>query len=190
MKTRVLAGALGILVLATIAPAHADPVRRVRLDGTATMELVRKHSYWEPYDVDAQWAQIRFEVSGLSTDASYEGVGFGTATITRGDEVTSLQVSGSLRPPLGSGGLARLGGVDAQGNDYCFEIWDLSDAPTPRPDSTIAAFMPAADEYREIAEYSVQEGGVYTAIDLCADLLYREKSVQAGDYTIAFEEFA
>lgn len=186
---RILTAGLIAGLLATVQPANAIPPRVVELTGTATMELNERVSMWDPYDVDPEWVEITFDVTGVMADG-YQAIGRGTASIVRGDTVTTIPVQGSMRPPLGSGGEARLGGSDRDGNDYCFVIRDQSDAPSPRPDRTIAAFMQASEGLREFVEYSIEHGAVYTAMDLCADLLYRETWVQSGDYTIAFEDLA
>ena len=168
-------------LLATLAPAVGDAApQTMTLTGTATMEIHERIVWGDPYSLETSVVEATFDVTGIPTDG-YNAVAVGTATLVEGDRSTVVYVQGSMHPPLGSGGEAQLGGVDEDGNVYCFGIYDYADAPSPRPDRTIAAFRVAED-------YIANPGTLAPPWDLCLDLYYKHASVLDGDFSIAFSD--
>lgn len=184
-----------LLVLATVpamlvTPGHAAPAT-MTLTGTATMEIHERTVYADPYALETSIVETTLDVNGVSAGGSTAN-GFGTATLVEEDRTTVVYVSGSMHPPLGSGGEAHLSGLDADGNLYCFGIYDYSDAPSPRPDRTIAAFTVASTYLSEYAAAAAaaaaSQPGILLPSDLCYDLLYKHAWVLDGDFTIALSD--
>ena len=182
LRSIVLAGWVVIFPVFVAPPTHA---LSNTFAGTAAIELHERLVHGDPYALNTSIVQLVIELDDLSV-APGSSVAIGTAIVRRDDLETTIRIEGSMYPPQGSGGKVWAGGVGDDGNTYCFVISDAADAPSPRPDRTIAAFEPAdARVAAEAGKVLANPFPLPLPDDLCSDLLYRETYVLSGDFSFS-----
>ncbi|HVL33518.1 MAG TPA: hypothetical protein VM600_08055 [Actinomycetota bacterium] len=132
---------LMVACLAVLAPgaARADVIR---FDGDARIDLYERLDHNDTSRTKVSEVDLDIELHGArGLGSSADAIGHATIKRTDGS-TTTIALNGGMYPPEGSGGFVHATGVGNDDSIYCFRIWDLSDAPTPRPDRVIAAFEP------------------------------------------------
>lgn len=174
---RALVLTVGCLALLAPSAAKADVIL---FEGSARgVNLYERLDHQDSQAVEATPVYLSIEMHGARGPHSQTAEAHGTAVIERPDgSWTTIALEGPMYPPEGSGGLVHVAGLGDDDSLYCFRIWDLADAPTPRPDRIIAAFEPL-DRFTEGFLAFPSSPALY---DICYTLDYRTDWVNDGDF--------
>lgn len=178
MRRAILLAAACLTVLAPGA-ARAD---MLRFEGQARIDLYGRLDHDDAGRVEVTAVDLSIELHGARGPLGQTAEAIGEATIDRGNgSPARIALIASMYPPEGSGGFVHATGSGDDGSVYCFRIWDLADAPTPRPDRVIAAFEPID---RFTAGFTATPSTA-AVTDICYALEYRFAPPHEGDFAFS-----